>query len=86
MLTITPITNVKNTINKHSISFTSGVRTNYGVKALNETTDIKHEGSFFADFMGTIKESPLFFNTFLKRQEKIEKELNKDKKSINALA
>ncbi len=85
MLTITPITNVKNTINNR-INFTSGVRTNHGVKAINEAVDVKHEGNFIADFMGTIKESPLFLNTFLKRQEKIEKELSGTKNKIDAIA
>ena len=52
MLTIAPIRNVKNTIN--NISFKSGVCTNFGTNAINNTTGIKNEGSFLTDFLGTI--------------------------------
>lgn len=85
MLAINSITNVKNTINRN-ISFTSGVRTNYRANAINGTADVKHEGRVLTDFLGTIKQSPLFYETFLKRQEKIEKEMNKNENRFNAFA
>ena len=83
MLMITPIKNVQNTINKN-ISFKSGVRTNYGANVINETPDMKHEGNFLTDFLGAIKQSPLFFETFMKRQASIEKGLEAENK-INTI-
>ena len=84
MLSITPIRNVNNTINK--LNFTSGVRSNFGADVIN-TTPVKHEGSFITDFLGTLKQSPLFYETFMKRQQSIEKGLEKGKQNtINAIA
>ena len=84
MLTITPITNVKNTINRN-ISFKSGVQSNYGANVIN-TTDVKKEGSFLTDFLGAVKQSPLFYDTFIERQQAIEKGLNIEQNKINAIA
>ena len=83
MLTVTSITNVQSTINNKNISFKSGVQSNRGADVINLTSS-KHEGSFVTDFLGTIKQSPLFFETFLKRQISIEKGLNSENK-INTL-
>ncbi len=85
MLMITPVKNVQNTINKN-ISFKAGVRTNYGADVINNTADIKHEGSFLTDFLGTIKQSPLFYDTFIQRQKSIEKNLEAQTNKINAIA
>ena len=85
MLMITPIKNVQNTINKN-ISFKAGVRTNFGADVINNTADIKHEGSFLTDFLGTIKQSPLFYDTFFQRQKSIEKNLETQTKKIDAIA
>ncbi len=85
MLMITPIKNVQNTINKN-ISFKAGVRTNFGADVINETADIKNEGRFLTDFLGTIKQSPLFYETFFQRQKSIENGLNTEKNKINAIA
>ena len=82
---ITPVKNVQNTINKN-ISFKAGVRTNYGADVINNTADIKHEGSFLTDFLGTIKQSPLFYDTFIQRQKSIEKNLEAQTNKINAIA
>ena len=82
---ITPIKNVQNTINKN-ISFKAGVRTNFGADVINETADIKNEGRFLTDFLGTIKQSPLFYETFFQRQKSIENGLNTEKNKINAIA
>ncbi len=84
MLTIAPIRNVKNTIN--NISFKSGVCTNFGTNAINNTTGIKNEGSFLTDFLGTIKQSPLFYEAFKQRQSSIENGLNAEQNKINAIA
>lgn len=88
MLTITPLTNVKNTINnnKRNIRFTSGVQTNYGANVINNTADIKHEGNFLTDFLGTIKDSPLFYDAFYKRQMSIEQGLDAQENKLNAIA
>ena len=84
MLSVTPIKSVNNTINK--ISFKSGVQVNSGANVINNTS-IKNEGSFFTDFLGTLKESPLFYETFMKRQQSIEKALeNSNQNKINAIA
>ena len=84
MLTVSPITNVKSTIN--NISFKAGVQSNAGANVIN-TTNPKKEGSFVTDFLGTIKQSPLFFDTFMKRQASIEKGLEELKQNkINAIA
>ena len=84
MLSITPIKNVNNTIN--NISFKSGVQSNYGANVIN-TTSVKHEGSFVTDFLGTLKQSPLFYETFIKRQQSIEKGLEiSNQNKINAIA
>ena len=85
MLMISPITNVKNTINNKT-SFTSGVRSNQGADVINNTTDVKNEGRFLTDFLGTIKQSPLFYQTFIQRQESIEKGLNTEQNKINVIA
>ena len=82
MLTVSPITNVKNTIN--NISFKAGVKINAGANVIN-TTNPKKEGSFVTDFLGTIKQSPLFYETFMKRQTSIEKGLELEQKKINTL-
>ena len=82
---ITPVKNVQNTINRN-ISFKAGVRTNYGADVINNTADIKHEGSFLTDFLGTIKQSPLFYDTFIQRQNSIEKNLETQVNKINAIA
>ena len=81
---ITPIKNVNNTINRN-ISFKSGVQSNYGANVIN-TTDVKKEGSFLTDFLGAIKQSPLFYDTFIERQQAIEKGLELEQKKINAIA
>ena len=84
MLMITPIKNVQNTINKN-ISFKSGVQSNYGANVIN-TTDVKKEGSFLTDFLGAIKQSPLFYDSFIERQQAIEKGLDIEQNRINAIA
>lgn len=84
MLMITPIKNVQNTINKN-VSFKSGVQSNYGADVIN-TTDVRKEGSFLTDFLGAIKQSPLFYETFFQRQESIEKGLNVEQNKIDAFA
>ena len=81
---ITPIRNVQNTINKN-MSFTSRTRSNYGADVIN-TTDVKHEGSFLTDFLGAIKQSPLFYDSFIERQQAIEKGLNIEQNKIDAIA
>ena len=85
MLMITPIKNVQNTINKN-ISFKSGVRTNYGAESISLTGDSKNQGGFLADFLGSIKQSPLFYETFFERQASIEKGLNIESNSFDAIA
>jgi len=85
MLMITPIKNVQNTINKNNISFKSGVQTNFGANVIN-TTDVKNEGGFLTDFLGAIKQSPLFYDTFIERQQAIEKGLDLEQKKIDAIA
>ena len=84
MLTVSSIKNVQSTINNKNISFKAGVQTNAGADVINNTST-KREGSFVTDFLGTIKQSPLFYETFLKRQVSIEKGLNTENK-INAIA
>ena len=84
MLTVSSIKNVQSTINNKNISFKAGVQTNYGADVINNT-QAKRETNFFTDFLGTIKQSPLFYETFLKRQLSIEKGLNSEKK-IDAIA
>ena len=84
MLSVTSIKSVESTIN--NISFKSGVQSNYGANVINNTS-VKHEGSFVTDFLGTLKQSPLFFETFIKRQQSIEKGLEStNKNKINAIA
>lgn len=83
MLTISSIRNVQNTINNNKISFKAGAQTNYGADVINNTSTT-HEASFLTDFLGTIKQSPLFYETFMKRQMSIEKGLNTENK-INTL-
>ena len=84
MLTVSSIKNVQSTINNKNISFKAGVQTNYGADVINNTGNTKNS-SFLTDFLGTIKQSPLFYETFLKRQLSIEKGLNTENK-INAIA
>ena len=84
MLTVSPIKNVQSTINK--INFKSGVQTNYGANVINNTPGVKHDGSFLTDFLGTVKQSPIFFETFMQRQSSIEKGLENGKNKINAIA
>ena len=84
MLTISKITNVQNTINKN-ISFKAGVQQNRGANVINNTS-VKHEGSFLTDFLGTIKQSPIFYETFYQRQMSIEKGLEAEQNKINAIA
>ncbi len=89
MLTVSSIKNVQNTINNknnRSLNFTSGVRVNYGADVINNTTNIKNEGSFLTDFLGSVKQSPLFLQTFFKRQQSIEKGLEAEQNKINAIA
>lgn len=86
MLAVTQIKNVQNTINRQNISFKAGVRTNYGANVINNTADSKHEGNFLTDFLGTIKQSPFFYQTFFERQESIEKGLDGEKQKLNAIA
>ena len=83
MLTVSSIKNVQSTINNKNISFKAGVQTNRGADVVNMTS-VKNEGSFLTDFLGTIKQSPLFYETFLKRQLSIEKGLNTQNK-INTI-
>ncbi len=85
MLAISPITNVKSTIN-NKISFTSGVRTNSGADVINNTTGSQNEGSLLTDFLGAIKQSPLFYQTFIQRQQSIEQGLDAEKNKINTIA
>ena len=85
MLMISPIKNVKNTINKN-ISFKAGVQTNYGANVINNTADYKNEGKFITDFLGTIKQSPLFYQTFFERQASIEKGLAAEQQKLDAIA
>ncbi len=84
MLMISPIKNVQSTIN--NISFKSGVRSNYGADVINNTSDVRHEGSFLTDFLGTIKQSPIFYETFFQRQASIEKGLDVEQNKLNAIA
>ena len=84
MLMVTPIKNVQNTINKN-ISFKSGVQSNYGADVIN-ATDVRNEGSFLTDFLGAIKQSPLFYDTFIERQQAIEKGLEMEQRKIDAIA
>ena len=79
MLKVNSIKNVQSTINNKNISFKAGVQSNYGADVINNTSS-KREGSFVTDFLGTIKQSPLFYETFLKRQISIEKGLNTENK------
>jgi len=79
MLTVSPIRNVQSTINNKNISFKAGVQSNYGADVINNTS-ASRETSFLTDFLGTIKQSPLFYETFMKRQISIEKGLNTENK------
>ena len=83
MLKVNSIKNVQSTINNKNISFKAGVQSNYGADVINNTSSSR-EASFLTDFLGTIKQSPLFYETFLKRQISIEKGLNTENK-INTL-
>ena len=83
MLRVSPITNVKNTIN--NISFKSGVQSNFGANVINNTKDVKHEGNFITDSIITFKQSP-FFETLFQRQSNIEKGLSQDSKKLDAIA
>ena len=84
MLTVSKIKNVQSTIN--NIRFKSGVRSNYGANVINNTSDAKNEGSFLTDFLGTIKQSPIFYETFMQRQASIEKGLDVEGKKLHAIA
>ena len=86
MLKVSPITNVKNTINSNIISFKSGVQSNYGADLIRTKSDVKHEGSFLTDFLGTIKQSPLFVQSLKQRQQSIENGLSQEQKKIDAIA
>ena len=96
MLTVSQIKNVQCTINNNNIRFKAGVRSNYGANVINNTTDVRHEGSFLTDFLGTIKQSPIFYNnnkqsstfqdTLKQRQESIENGLKVERKTLNAIA
>ena len=83
MLTVSSIKNVQSTINNKNISFKAGVQTNSGADVINNTSATS-KTSFLTDFLGTIKQSPLFYETFLKRQLSIENGLNTGNK-INTL-
>lgn len=86
MLTVNQIKNVQSTINRNNISFKAGVQTNYGADVINNTADYKHEGNFLTDFLGTIKQSPLFYQAFFERQQSIEKGLEGEQRKLNAIA
>ncbi len=91
MLSVNAIKNVQSTINNktnnnRNISFKSGVQTNYGADVINNASSIEREGNFLTDFLGTIKQSPLFFEAFFQRQVNIEKGLETQTNKINALA
>ena len=81
---ITPIKNVQNTINKN-ISFKSGVRSNYGAESISLGGDSRKRGTFLGDFLGSVKQSPLFYETFFQRQASIEKGLDVESNKINTL-
>lgn len=83
MLTVSSIKNVQSTINNKKISFKAGVQSNYGADVINNTSS-KNNQSFVTDFLGTIKQSPLFYETFMKRQMSIENGLNTENK-INTI-
>ena len=83
MLTVNSIKNVQSTINNKKISFKAGVQSNYGADVINNTSSSNNQ-SFLTDFLGTIKQSPLFFNTLMQRQISIENGLNTENK-INTL-
>ena len=86
MLMISPIKNVQSTINNKNISFKAGVQSNFGADVINNTASIKKEGSFLTDFLGTVKQSPIFYETFFQRQQSIEKGINVEQNRINAIA
>lgn len=86
MLSVSPIKNVNSTINNKNISFKAGVRSNYGANVINNTADVKHEGSFLTDFLGTIKQSPIFQETIKQRQSSIEKGIQAGQHKIHAIA
>ena len=86
MLMISPIKNVQSTINNKNISFKAGVQSNFGADVINNTASIKKEGSFLTDFLGTVKQSPIFYETFFQRQQSIEKGINVEQNKINAIA
>ena len=83
MMKVAPITNVNNTINKNNVHFTAGVQSNRGADVIR-TSNVRNEGSFITDFLGTIKQSPLFYETLFKRQASIEKGLIDN--NFNAIA
>ena len=83
MLKVSSIKNVQNTINNKKVSFKAGVQSNYGADVINNTSS-KNETSFLTDFLGTIKQSQLFYETFMKRQLSIENGLNVENK-INTI-
>ena len=89
MLTITPVRNVQNTINnlnnRNKVSFKSGVQSNLGADVIN-TANENNDNSLMGFLGSTIKYSPLFFNTFMQRQQSIEKGLEKEQNKINAIA
>lgn len=85
MLMISPIKNVQSTINNKNISFKAGVQSNFGADVINNTANIKKEGSFLTDFLGTVKQSPIFYETFLQRQQSIEKGINVKQNKINTI-
>ena len=85
MLTVSSIKNVQSTINNKNISFKAGVQSNFGADVINNTASIKKEGSFLTDFLGTVKQSPIFYETFLQRQQSIEKGINVEKNKINTI-
>ena len=88
MLTISPITNVNNTINHRTnkLAFTSGVRINKGADVINYTTGSQNEGKLIPDFLGAIKQSPFFYETFMERQASIEAGLDAGQNKINIVA
>ena len=82
MLSVDRIINVNNTINR--ISFKSGSQSNYGANIINANTTGKE--SFLTDFLGTFKQSPIFFDTLKQRQTSIEKGLDDTQKKLDAIA
>ncbi|MCD8024897.1 MAG: hypothetical protein LUE64_05130 [Candidatus Gastranaerophilales bacterium] len=72
MLSISPITNVNNTLNT---SFGSGVQTNYGISTPSPKNNMV-EGGLLTGFVGTVAPS---LNRINSRAQSIEQNLSKSK-------